>query len=379
MACRSRTSECVTRLFVGIAGAVLFFALRNSSLALTTPPGRSGVKCKVQGATDTEGSGLTAFRFLVPEGWKANTSFRWIPPSNTAFACDLSVSTPDLHSMVDCVEHMVMTYMSGFGSQPGKGVLIQKATDMLRYRAGKLTTALKGVSDVSIVDEENTELPPDIAQQMGMRLGSGDSMHSRTFLHQAGYLKVRFKIGETVMTAELGTQVFGETSVVRIPGQSRPSSMSQVNRVGPTVTIMLESNASEVRKTEAKIIASSFQMTPEFQAYWVKLTTHAGKVVLGENRAELEASNSNWHERSMANFRKQMDAKSATTHDFCNMAANQQDYKMGDAIVTLPNDYKGWWDPHAGVLMIGADPKFVPSGAGTQNFQELHPATHGHD
>jgi hypothetical protein len=120
-------------------------------------------------------------------------------------------------------------------------------------------------------------------------------------------------------------------------------------------------------------------MTPEFHAYWVKLTTHAAKVQLGANQAELKASNANWHERSMANFRAQMDAKSAATHDFCNVAANQQDYQLGNAIVTLPLDYKGWWDPHAGVLMIDDDPQFVPSGAGTQNYQELHRATGVHN
>src|SRR5579862_121561 len=110
MVCRSQLSKW---LIVGFFSGSFAFGICNS------PVGRGGIKCRVQGATDTDQSGLTAFRFLVPDGWKANTSFRWLPPNNTAFASDLSLSTPDLHSMVDCVEHMVMTYMSGFGSQPG--------------------------------------------------------------------------------------------------------------------------------------------------------------------------------------------------------------------------------------------------------------------
>ena len=372
MSKRFHPSKTGLRLIAVLATNVMLLCAASAA-------GPHGTKCKVQEAVDKEMSGLPAFRFLVPDGWRAVTSFKWLPPNNTTFGCDLSLSTPDLHSIVDCVEHTVMTYMSGYGSQPGKGVLITKASDLLRFRVSKLTTALKGVSDVSIDDEENTELPPDATQQAGKRLGSGDSMHSRTFLSQAGFLKVRFKMNDTDMVALLGTQVYGETSVVRIPGQSRPSSVSQVNRVGPTVTIMLEADASQARRSEAKIIASSFQMTPAFQTFWVNMTTHAAKVTIGANQADLKASNSNWHERSMANFRKQMDAKSATTHDFCNMAANQQDYKLGKAIVTLPNDYKGWWDPHANVLMIDDDPQFVPSGPGTKDFRELQPATAGHN
>lgn len=120
MARRIHLLKAAKRPIVGLScGAFLFascIASGNASQALR----RVGVKCKVQDATDTEKSGLSAFRFLVPDGWRANTSFRWLPPSYTAFGCDLSASTPDLHSMVDCVEHTVMTYSSGFGSQPGK-------------------------------------------------------------------------------------------------------------------------------------------------------------------------------------------------------------------------------------------------------------------
>ena len=363
-------SRFSVRIIVGIAAGGFFLAWCGG------PVRNAGIKCKADGVVDSQ-SGLTAFRFLIPEGWHANTSFRWLPPTNTAFGCDLSVSTPDLHSMVDCVEHTVLTY-TGFGNQPGKGVFIEKASDFLRFRAEKLTSALKDVSGFSVLDEQNTELAPDPMQQIGTRFGSGDSMHSRTYLHQAGYLEVRFKMGGINMVAEMGTEVFGETSTVQIPGQNRPTSVSQLNRVGPTLTVMLEADAPQKRWSEAKIIASSFQMTREFQAYWVKLTTHAAKVQMGANRADMEANNANWHERSMANFRKQMDAKSAATHGFCNMAANQQDYHLGNAIVTLPNDYKGWYDPNAKVLMIDDDPQFVPTGPGTRDFRALQPATGGH-
>lgn len=111
-------------------------------------------------------------------------------------------------------------------------MLIEKASDMLRFRVSKLASALKNVSDLTIVEVEDTELAPDFFQQIGSHFGPTDSMHSRKFLHQAGYLKARFKMGDTEMTAELGTQVFGETSTIQIPGQIRPSSVSQVNRVG---------------------------------------------------------------------------------------------------------------------------------------------------
>jgi len=352
-------------------------ALLCATFTLGAAPA-SGIKCEVQSAVDSEMSGLKAFSFLVPEGWKANTSFRWLPPNNMAFSSDLSVATPDLHAMVDCVEHTVLTYMSGFGQQPGKGVFIQKASDFLRFRASRLVAALPGASDLTILDEQNTELPADMLQQAGPGYGSGDSMHQRTFLHQAGYLKAKFTLNGVEMTVDLGTEVFGETSSVQIPGSTRPNSVSQVNRVGPTLTVMLESGAPARRRAEAKIIASSFQMTPEFHTYWVKMVTHAAQVQLGVNAAEQRASDLNWHENAMANFRKQMQSKSDTTHDFCNMVANQQDYRLGNGIVTLPNDYKGWWDPTSSVLMISDNPQFVPSGAGTQNYKALQ-AVHAGD
>ena len=332
---------------------------------------RPAVKCKVQSVVDTELSGKNAFSFLVPDGWIAHTTFRWLPPYHTVFASDLSISTPDLHAMVDCVEHTVLEFNSGVGSQQDRGVLIQKSSDFLRFRVSKLTAALKNVTDVEIVGEENLDLPADEAQQAGARLGSGDSMHQRTYLHQAGFLKVHFKLKGTPMTVNLGTTVFGQTNTIRIPGQARPSSVSQINRVGPTLTIMLESDAPAQRVTEAKVIASSFQMTPEFHSYWVLMTAHAAKVKIGINRAEQRASDLNWHERSMAAFRQQMNNKSSISHDFCNMAANQQDYKLGKGFVTLPNDCKGWYDAQGGILMVDDDPQFVPSGAGTKNFRAL--------
>ena len=334
---------------------------------------RPAVKCKVQSVVDSELSGMKAFSFLVPDGWQAHSSFRWLPPYHTVFASDLSISTPDIHAMVDCVEHTVLEFNSGVGNQQDKGVMIQKSSDFLRFRVSKLTAALKDVTDVEIIGEENLDLPADAAQQAGARLGSGDSMHSRTYLHQAGFLKVRFKLGGTPMTVNLGTTVYGQTSTIRIPGQARPSSVTQINRVGLTLTIMLETDPSAQRVSEARVIASSFQMTPEFHNYWVQMTTHAAKVTIGVNSAQQRASDLNWHERSMANFRQQMNSKSSITHDFCNMAANQQDYKLGKGFVTLPNDCKGWYDAQGGVLMIGDDPQFVPSGAGTKNFRELEP------
>jgi hypothetical protein len=280
--------------------------------------------------------------------------------------------------MVDCLEHTVLTYSSGMAGQPGKGVLIEKASDYLRFKLSRLTTSLQGVTDVAVVTEENTELPPDDFQKIGQRFNSGDSMHRRSFLHQAGFLKASFKLNNTPMTVSLGTLVFGETSTIQIPGMSRPSSVSQVNRVGPTVTIMLESNAPAKMVNEAKVIASSFQMTGEFHEYWVKMTTHAAQVQLGANAATLKAENANWHEHAMASFRNQMDAKSGVSHDFCNMVANQQDYKLGDGIVTLPNDFKGWWDANSSTLVIADNPQYVPTGAGTNNFKALQ-AVHAGD
>ncbi len=343
-----------------VAGLIISPAFANA------PHSVEGTKCTVEKVKDTQKSGLVAFTFLVPTGWTPHSLFNW--DKNGSFFANLSASSPDKHTSADVLEPCVLTY-GWMNKIAPKGIRIDHATDFLHALVSQMQTQ-QGVTNVETVEEVNQDLPLTDFQKKAATTNWGP-MHKRSYLHETGFLKVTFQRDGVEETANLGTTVTGMMQVIQIPNSPGPTTISQTNQVGPTVVIVTESHASLAKIREAQIVASSMHMTPQFLDYWRKMTTAMAEAYLRGTAAALKENNDTWHGRAMASFRDQMAAKDANTHDFCNYLLDQQDYRApGGGTVTLPTYIKAYTNSN-GEYLISDNPQFVPSGAGSQVWEQL--------
>jgi hypothetical protein len=334
-----------------LSAGLISTAIASCSVA-SAPHAPSGIKCTLEQVNDTEKSGVVAFTYLVPEGWTPHHMMKW--GEADSYVANLSASTADKSYSVDQLEPMVMSFMSMRAGNP-RGIHIAQATDFL-HSLVELIKKQYNVSKVDIVDEVNETLPLTPFQEAASKTNWGP-MQTRTPFHESGYLKATFELNGKEVTVEMGTTVVGtNVRMHALNDESQETSTSGVYRVGPTMTIITPSSPEPAKVKEAKIIAASMHPTAEFVDYRQKLTASLAQAQLNANEAELNAKNSDWHERSMAEFRGQMAAKDANTHQFCNYILDQQDYQSkGGPTVTLPSGYKHAWTDGNGKYLLSDD------------------------
>ncbi|MHB8638114.1 MAG: hypothetical protein ACYC96_16780 [Fimbriimonadaceae bacterium] len=330
-----------------------------------------GIKCKLSELKDTEKSGLIAYTYFVPDGWQSENYLKWGKYDD--FTATLTATTADKRYAVNQIEPLLVSYMSFRNST--RGLRIIHATDFLHVIVAQIEQQFKA-TDIKVIEELNEPLPLTAMQERAQSMNWGP-MQTRNQLHESGYLKVSFSLNGKPETAALGTTVSGtNTRMHALNNVNETTSESGVYRVGPTMVVANPSAPSALMVKEMQIVASSMKPTPKFAAFCRKLTASLAKAQLNINKAAFKASNTNWHERSMAAFRGQMAGKDANTHQFCNYILDQQDYRaQGGKTVTLPTAYNHSWSDGKGGYVLSGDPTLDPRGYGGGNWKQMFKAT----
>jgi hypothetical protein len=314
-----------------------------------------------------------AYTFLLPQGWKNESSFHW---AGQSFVANLKATSPDGAYFVDKLEPMNMQYSSGSGQQ-SHGIQFNKATDFLEAIVHKGQETGQS-SNVRILEETNSDLPLTREQLLLANSPQTGGMFRNQF-HQNGFLKVSYLHNGVQTISVMGATVAGTNQGSHMQLGFGSTARQYSNMIGAYVIqqatqIVYPENPSSQRMDEAKLVAGSDRMGDAFCLYCAKL---ALAMAVGSREAterELKEFTENMREEGVKRqeqFREQMAAKDATTHDFCNYLLDQQDYHLQGGIVTLPTSYNGWYDPVSSTLLVSADPHYVPSGAGMQTYEQL--------
>ncbi|HWD38571.1 MAG TPA: hypothetical protein VG944_06960 [Fimbriimonas sp.] len=352
----------------GVSFTVLV-AVGGIAVASSAPS--HGIACSLIQVRDSQRSGLVAFTYLAPKGWKAKNSMTW---NGNVYEADYGAETADEQYSVSRFEPFTMTYWSTNGRVTG-GARLAHATDFLKIVASNLQKSGL-IDDFKVLDQSDTSLPPSDIQKMTEQqptYGSG-----RLQFREAGFLKLAFTKNGFHGCAGLGATVEGTLlSLNASYGRGIPtySQESGAYIIGPTLIIATPESPDPQRVKEVQIVASSARITPDFRSYTIALALKISEANLEANRERIQQENRMMEERrekSMAEFRHQMEVKDDNSRQFCNYIRDQQDYVQPDgARVTLPMQYDHSWVNSAGEYILNSDPTFDPKGYGSGGWVQL--------
>jgi hypothetical protein len=343
--------------------------------------GPKGIKCTLAQVKDEQRTGLVAFTYFVPDGWEGKNSLVW---NGNTYVADLIASTPDKLYTVDQLEPISMNYSASSGTQ-AKGIRMTHATDFLHALVNRMQQQ-GGAKNVRVLEDVNQELPLADWQKLLQQNRMIGGMSQATF-RESGFMKFTFDRNGVVETATVGTTVAGNLLSNNMalgfgPTQRQFSSETGSYVVGPTMLVVVPSQASAQKVKETQIVASSARITPKFLDYCANLAlqmARASEKMTEERGRQLREDMEKQTTRLMSDFKARMAARDANVHDFCNYLLDQQDYHAPDGnIVTLPNNYNHAWANNQGVYILTDDHTFDPRGTDGTTWQEMPKAEHGH-
>jgi hypothetical protein len=319
----------------------------------------------------------TAFSFLVPSGWKSQTSFHW---NGNTYVARLAAMTPDKTYIVDRLEPISMSYNASSGTT-ARGTRLTKATDFLRLVVQSLSRE-PGVGNVRLVEEDNVDLPLSENQKRMQSLRQIGGMSQRLF-RQQGFLRVSFERNGKPETAGMETTVeaYGSANNMSL-GQSggRFSSVNDSYVVGPTLSIATPTSPDAQKVKEAQIVANTAQMSPQFGLFCAKLAAKMAHMAFDITSAEGKRLIQETRERTdqiIEDFKARWADRDKTVHDFCNYVTDQQDFKSADGTIsTLPAYYSYAWKNDQGQYVLCDDPTFDPRGTDQTSWEPLQKTIH---
>jgi len=327
---------------------------------------------------DNERTFGPAFSFLVPTGWKPETSFHW---TGNTYVARLTAMTPDRAYIVDRLEPISMSYNATSGTA-ATGTRLTKATDFLQLIAQSFSRD-PGIGNVRIMEVENIELPLSDNQKRMQSLRQIGGMSQRLF-RQQGFLRVSFDRNGKPETAGIETTVeaYGNANNMalgRSGGQFNSENDSYV--VGPTLSITTPISTDPEKVKEARIVANTVQMSPQFGLYCARLAAemaHAAFDATSANGKRLIQQFREHTDQIIQDFKNRWEGRDKTVHDFCNYVTDQQDFKSADGTIsTLPAYYSYAWKNDQGQYVLTDTPTFDPRGTDNSNWEPLKKTIHG--
>jgi len=359
---------------------LLFRAILAGTTLAMAPHTGHGIKCSLSKLQDTERTGIVAYTYLLPEGWKSSNQLKW---QGQLPLIELSAQTADGEYMVDRFDPSNLNFSAGSNLQPS-GVHLGGALDYLHVLVDGMQR--QGIAtNVQVIDEATKALPLTQMQQSRQSIPFPHTT-SEPF-HETGFMKITFERNGNQETASLGTSIVGSNNVMKsqMPyGNQVFERDSGYYTVGPTILVISPTESSPVKVKEAQLIASSMRITPDWIMYCAKSALQMAQNGLERTREAGQAQIAQFQRDSanrMANFRTQMADKDENTHQFCNYLLDQQDYKdPAGGTVTLPSTYKYAWGNGQGNYWVTDDPTFDPKGTGAVNgtWQVMQKAQPGH-
>jgi len=352
------------------------YACASSSVIAAGPSKGKGIKCTLAKVVDSQRSGLTAYTYFVPTGWEAKSSMNW---NGNTYVADFTATTPDNQYMVEQLMPLNMQFVNSNGKIL-QGIRILKAIDYLHAMVNGLQQNGK-INNVKVIEEDNEDAPlTEQEKNFPKPLPSIGAMVQTQF-NQTAFMKFSFERNGQQLTGSMGTTVFGNflSNNMQLgygPTASHFLSENGTYVIGPTLLVMSPASPSEAKVHEAQIIASSAQMTPDFQLYSAKLAlaiSNAGLVATEERGKELIKQMREQTQQIHDNFMDKMAQKDADTREFCNYILDKQDYADHSGnVVTLPSAYNHSWSDGNGNYILNDDPTFDPKkDLGKLGYQEM--------
>jgi hypothetical protein len=343
----------------------------------TTRLAGTSIKCSLVQVADNERSGGPAFSFLVPSGWKSETSFHW---NGNTYVARLTAMTPNKAYLVDRLEPINMSYNAASGTT-ATGTRLTKATDFLRLVVQSMPSQ-PGVGNIRVVEEQNIDLPLSENQKRMQSLRQIGGMSQRLFREQ-GFLRVSFDRDGTQETAGIETTVEAYCSGNNMAlggsgGQFSSENDSYV--VGPTLSIATPISTDPEKVKEAQIVANTAQMSPQFGLFCAKLAAQMAHTAFDITSAEgkrLIQQIRDHTDQIVEDFKSRWEDRDKTVHDFCNYVTDQQDFKSADGTInTLPAYYSYAWKNDQGQFVLTDNPTFDPRGTDNTTWESLQKTIH---
>jgi hypothetical protein len=341
----------------------------------TTKAAGSGIRCSMVQLQDNERTFGTAFSFLVPSGWKSETSFHW---NGNTYTARFAGMTPDKLYIVDRLEPISMSFNMSTGTG-AKGTRLTKATDFLHPVVQSLSRE-PGVGNVRLVEEDNADLPLSDNQKLMQNSRQIGGMSQRLY-RQHGFLRVSFERNGAPETAGMETTVeaYCSGNNMRV-GQGQFISENDNYVVGPTLSIATPTSPDAAKVKEAQIIVNSAQMSPQFGLYCARLAAEMAHISFEATSAQgkrLIQQIRDHTDQIVEDFKARWDDRDKTVHDFCNYVSDQQDFKSADGTIhTLPAYYSHAWKNDQGQYVLTDSPTYDPRGTDSTTWEPLQKTIH---